>query len=510
MNESQFMTKLNEALLENQRIFKLNSAVLHKEQTLVIVFIVDAHTYDEKLDDGLKEKVENIVLQILPKTFKYEIRYKKTVTEPKYITKAILDFVYNEYPSIYSFVQNSNIDVTIEGDTVKVTLFAESYIYKFCLNAGLAEKLEENLTRNFMEDVALNIVETANKTQIDIITEAPPASEGIKLISVSVSEHIYGIVGKKPRYICEMKETEAENVTLCGALSGLKARKYKEKEGFFYTFSINDTTSSIDAKFFPRNKKAIACGEALKEGDILVMEGTLKFDKFSNGISMMVNKLARCTIDYDSIDTRPKYKTERERYINIHPFPYKNEEQKTLFASDRSKEYGIFKGKSFVVFDLETTGVTNTDQITEIGAVKIVDGEMTEIFHTLVNPQCSLSQDIIKLTGITDEMLADAPLFEDVAHDFYKFTRGAVLVAHNAPFDMSFIVRQGRAAGYNFDNSVADTLVLAKQTLKMKSYKLQNVCKELGVSLKGAHRAMNDTLATANIFKRLLIMSLDT
>lgn len=509
MNESIFLTKLNEYLLENQRIFKLHSVILTKE-TLKITFIIEAHTYDEKLDEPLKNKVEKAVGEILPKVFRYEIAYKKTVTEPKYIIKAILNYVYTEFPTIYSFVQNSEIDVKIEGSEVKVTLFAENYIYKFCQNAELHEKLSEMLSRNFMEEFCVKIVEIPNKTQIDIITEAPREYEGVKLINITVKANIFGIVGKKPRYISEMKETETENATLCGAVSGLRERNYREKEGKFYTFSLNDTTSTIEVKFFPKSQAAIDCGESLKEGDILAIEGPLKYDKFSRQNAMTAKKIARCEIDYDSINTRPKYKTARENYIRIHPSPYKNEEQKSLFSTDIIKENNLFAGKRFVVFDVETTGMEATDKVTEIGAVKILDGEMTEIFHTLVNPEMPIPPRVSEITGIYDNMLKDAPIFEDVAHDFYKFTRDCKLVAHNAPFDMGFVVRQGKEAGYDFDNEYVDTLLLARQTVKLKSYKLADICSKLDIQLEGAHRAMNDALATANLFKRLLIMSADT
>lgn len=510
MKNNQFMELLNENLLENQRIFKLNSAVLNKDNTLNLVFIIDARTYDEKLDNELRDKVARIAADILPKIFRLNITYKKTITEPKYIIKAILHYVYAEFPTIYSFVQNSEIDVDIQGAQVNVTLYAEKYIYKFCQNSNLDEKLAEMLSKNYMEDFSVNIVEIANKTEIEILTQAPREYEGVKLIDITIKETLCGNIGKNPRYILEMKDTETEKATLCGVVSGFRERNYKEKEGCFYTFSLNDTTSAIEVKFFPRNDKQRQCGKELQEGDILVIEGPLRYDKFSRANALTARSIARCSINYDSINTKPKYKTAGENYINIHPAPYLNEEQKSLFATDLIKEKSIFHGKRFVVFDVETTGISATDKITEIGAVKIIDGEIAEIFQTLVNPQIPLTEEITKLTGITNEMLKDAPLFEDVVHDFYKFTQDSKLVAHNAPFDMSFIIRQGKEACYDFDKEHIDTLVLARQTVKSRSYKLGDLCKKLDIRLDMAHRAMSDALATANLFKKLLIMSANT
>lgn len=508
MDKLLFMDKLNEFLFEEQRIFKLHSVSLIKERIVNIVFIVEARDYDKFLDDELMQKVEKAVRKIVPEVFDTHISYKKTYTEEKFIKRAVMDYVYREFPSIFSFFQNSDLIIDITGDGIKTYIYAEKYIYKFCINNCIEKALEEHLDCCFMENPTVKVIEVPNKTDIEIVQEQVVDDIGIKLVDISVNEHLLGIVGKKPRYIVDVKEFETESVTLCGVVTNLRELTYKKNdiENSFYVFLLNDTTSTIDVKFFPRSKKAVSCASLIAEGDKLVIEGPLRYDKFSNSIALFANKIARCEINYDSIDTSPAYKSERENYINIHPKPYINEEQKTLFA-EKSQNYDhLFKGKTFVVFDLETTGITAFDKITEIGAIKIVDGQFSEIFHTLVNPQLPIPAEVSKITGITNEMVKDAPIFEDVVADFYKFTRNSVMVAHNSPFDMGFITRQGKECQYNFDNTSVDTLILAKQNLKIKSYSMKSVCKELNVKLENAHRAVSDATATANIFKKLMIL----
>lgn len=508
MDNLLFMEKLNERLFEEQRIFKIHSASLVNQKMLNLIFIVEARNYDKYLDDKLMQKVEDKIREIIPQVFNIHIAYKKTFTEEKLIKRTIMDYVYKEYPSIYSFFKNSDIKIDITGDEIKVDIYAEKYIYQFCVNNEVKLALEDCLNRCFMETPYVKIIEVANKTVIDIVQEQATENFGIKLIDISVSEHLLGIVGKKPRYIVDIKNEEAENITVCGVIANIKELSYKKSgaENIFYVFSINDSTSVIDVKFFPRNDKARKCGTLLAEGDKLVIEGPLRYDKFSNAIALFANKIARCEINYDSINTKPIYKKENEYYINVHPKPYINEEQKSLFANVNEQANDLFDGKSFVVFDLETTGITAYDKITEIGAIKIVDGSFTEMFQTLVNPQIPIPADVTQITGITNEMVKDAPIFDDVVADFYKFTRNSTMVGHNISFDMGFITRQAKECYYNFDNGTADTLILSRQNLKLKNHKLKTVCKELGVKLDNAHRAMSDALATANVFKKLIIL----
>ena len=163
----------------------------------------------------------------------------------------------------------------------------------------------------------------------------------------------------------------------------------------------------------------------------------------------------------------------------------------------------------FVIFDLETTGFSSkNDKIIEIGAVKIKDGEIIDRFSAFVNPQRKLPAVIIELTQITDEMLVDADIIENVLPKFMEFVGDSTMVAHNAPFDVSFIKKNLRDLGKEFSNQVLDTVPLARFLYpELKRVKLNNVAKHLGVSLENHHRAVDDAKATADIllvcFKKL-------
>jgi DNA polymerase-3 subunit alpha (Gram-positive type) len=180
-------------------------------------------------------------------------------------------------------------------------------------------------------------------------------------------------------------------------------------------------------------------------------------------------------------------------------------EQVNLFAP--KKEIAPYlKGKTFVVFDLETTGTSPAfDKIIEIAAFKIVDGVIKEVFSTFVNPGIGIPPRITELTSITDEDVANAPRIEDVLPDFQKFVDGVILVGHNiGGFDIPFINNAGEPLHIRFDNPYEDTYPLSKTYLKgLKNNKLGTVASHFGIVNEHAHRADSDTLTNAKVFLKL-------
>ena len=147
-----------------------------------------------------------------------------------------------------------------------------------------------------------------------------------------------------------------------------------------------------------------------------------------------------------------------------------------------------------VCFDIETTGLkVTTEAITEIGAVVLKNGQITDTFQTFVNPQRRLTPEIIGLTGITDAMLADAPSLKEALTAFLKFVNGRPLAAHNAPFDISFIRAGCEKVGLPFDPTYVDSLILAQNLLpELHKYKLDIVADYLDLPAFNHHRASDD------------------
>ena len=161
--------------------------------------------------------------------------------------------------------------------------------------------------------------------------------------------------------------------------------------------------------------------------------------------------------------------------------------------------------KDYVAFDLETTGLdADNDSIIEIGALKVIDGKVCERFIEFVKPQKRISSKITEITGITNEMVANARPPKDIIRDFVNFCEGYVLIGHNIMFDYKFMKQHALKFGYTFEKQGLDTLQIARKTLKhLESKSLGALCEHYCITNQAAHRAYHDALATAKVYHML-------
>ncbi|WP_173916476.1 PolC-type DNA polymerase III [Halobacillus sp. Marseille-Q1614] len=176
--------------------------------------------------------------------------------------------------------------------------------------------------------------------------------------------------------------------------------------------------------------------------------------------------------------------------------PIAYEEQDRDLASD-----------TYIVFDVETTGLSAVyDKIIELAAVKVREGEIIDRFESFANPHHPLSQTTVDLTGITDDMVKDAPEIEDVIKDFHEWMGDDILVAHNASFDMGFLNAGFKLVNYEKSaNPVIDTLELARFLVpELKNHRLNTLCKYFDIELTQHHRAIYDAEATGYLLWKLV------
>jgi DNA polymerase III subunit epsilon len=164
----------------------------------------------------------------------------------------------------------------------------------------------------------------------------------------------------------------------------------------------------------------------------------------------------------------------------------------------------------YAIVDIETTGGHATaNGITEIAIVLHNGKEIEGKFHTLINPGVSIPRHITVLTGITNEMVYDAPRFEQVASQIYNLLEHRIFVAHNVNFDYSFVKHHLREAGFELNSRKLCTVRLARKVFPgFASYSLGNLCRDLSITINGRHRAMGDTMATVQVFE--MVMQRDT
>ena len=159
--------------------------------------------------------------------------------------------------------------------------------------------------------------------------------------------------------------------------------------------------------------------------------------------------------------------------------------------------------KDYVAFDLETTGLSlETDQIIEIGALKVKDGKVVDRFMEFIKPDKPISSTITSITGITNEMVADARKTEMVIRDFTEFCEDDVLVGHNIMFDYKFCKLYAQKCGYAFEKKGIDTLKIARKIHReFESKSLGALCEHYHITNQAAHRAYHDALATAKLYQ---------
>jgi len=166
----------------------------------------------------------------------------------------------------------------------------------------------------------------------------------------------------------------------------------------------------------------------------------------------------------------------------------------------------------YTIIDIETTGVSpQRDKITEI-AVYVHNGtKIINEFTTLINPEKAIPYYISQMTGITDDMVVDAPRFFEVARKIVDLTEGMIFVAHNAPFDYRFIQSEFKQLGFDFERPTLCTVRMSRKLIPGKpSYSLGNLCQNLGIKIEGRHRAAGDALATVKLLELLLKISNET
>lgn len=234
------------------------------------------------------------------------------------------------------------------------------------------------------------------------------------------------------------------------------------------------------------------------------MSGVTSFDDFAKIAKMWGNKALAITDTNDVQGFPEAMEAEKSYGLKIlygADINFVDDSEKIVTYYDSNKEYN-----TYVVFDIETTGLSSkNDKITEIGAVKIENGMITDRFSELINPEITIPEVVVNLTGISNELVSDKPTIEEIIPKFYEFSKEAVLVAHNAKFDISFIRREYKDNNLEFNHPILDTLVMARALLSdLKRFNLGTLCKNLGISLVGAHRAVNDAEATAEMFIKLI------
>ncbi len=358
--------------------------------------------------------------------------------------------------------------------------------------------------------------------------------------------------------ICDLEEGFGE-VIVKGKLLSLEKRELRGGLKFILIFTITDYTDTIVGKIFIESEFVDELCANLKEGEYYTVKGVCQQDKFDRelGLTSIAGVKKSASIEKKRIDNAPKKRVELHCHTKAsemdgvsdakvlvkqakawgHPalaitdhgcayaFPEafhavdrKDTSFKIIYGVEGylvddtkeivANEQGQTLSDTFVVFDIETTGFSPIyNHIIEIGAVKISEGKIVDRYSTFVNPKEPIPFRIEQLTGINDDMVINSPQIDTILPEFLAFCQDAVLVAHNASFDVSFICQNAANLGIAYHPTYIDTVAMARVLLpKLNKYKLDIVAKALDITLKNHHRAVDDAECCGEIFLKLVHM----
>ena len=355
---------------------------------------------------------------------------------------------------------------------------------------------------------------------------------------------------------------EIGDVVIRGKVFALEDRALRNEKHLF-TFAVTDFTDSIMCKVFVFEEQKDEFAGLLREGDYIKLKGVASYDTYSKEIT--VGSILGIAKIGDFKEKRMDLALKKR--VELHCHTKSSDMDGVSYAKDiikranswgwdsiaitdhgvvqafpealhtiddlnkkREKPFKVLYGvegylvddltmaavndkgqtlrDSYVVFDIETTGFSPVDnRIIEIGAVRVKDGVICDKFSSFVNPLVPLSFTTTSLTGITDDMVMGAETIDKVLPRFLEYIGEDALVAHNAGFDMSFIMENCKRLGIDKEFTYVDTVAISRALLtRIARHKLDNVCKELGISLENHHRAVDDAGATGEIFAKFIPM----
>lgn len=472
----------------------------------------------------------------------------KTLLDSKGFDKALIKLVSEEF--------NLYISVNYTG-TFEVEENSEEY-------KSAIQDAQEKINRANLQKAAefyQEEVETAEKREekhAENTTEEIEVREGKFATPQIIQSSIRPLYGRSIRgkmIPISSISGDSGRIVVWGDVFDIEKKVTKSGDKNIFTIDITDYTGSTTAKVFNSIKES-AVIDNIKKGDTIVVQGDVEYDKYAG--ELVVNARSIGTAQkVKVVDNAEKKRVELHMHTNMsqmdavtsagdlvnrayqwghkavaitdhgvaQAFP---DAMKAADKINKDEEkikiiYGVeayfmddlvesVKGDAdtgfdgtFICFDIETTGLSAArDKITEIGAVKVENGVITDTFLTFANPEMPIPQKITQLTGITDDMVKDAPSQSEAVGAFLEFAGDNVLVAHNAPFDTSFIAKACEDMGREYNYTSIDTVAISRAILTdIKNCKLDTVAKFLRLGDFNHHRATDDAEMLARIFINL-------
>ena len=503
------------------KAFLRNSSIEVKDNEIIVNMAMKGKMVltAKKFDEVLSKIIENIY------GVKYKIIFEENVSED----------------AIREYIEHSKL---LEQEAIKqAQIMAEEERENMPEKEHSAKKTKENNP-------------TANQAvpqEVSVSIEMPQEKEE------DSSPLIYGRSLKLKEQLVKVIDLSVDSgkVVLDGEILNIDSRELKSGK-VLVMFDLYDGSSTITCKVFSEGDKSKDLIKRLKGAKGIKLEGTAQFDPFAKELGVIANVIIEST----GLKKQTRMDNAKEKRVELHmhtqmsqmdgmtsatdllkraakwgmksiaitdhgvvqAFPEahhfceKNPDLKVIYgveaylAPDRTPVVAFPKKQdldtTYCVLDLETTGFSfRTEKITEIGIMKIKNGEVLDEFSCFVNPEKPIPQRVVEVTNITDDMVKDAETIDKVFPKMLEFIGDSVLVAHNADFDIGFLKYNAGQLGYTMNNTYLDTLRLAKELFPdYKKYKLGLIAENLGIKVEVAHRALDDVDTTVKVFNVMIDM----
>ncbi len=472
------------------------------QRTLSLEFVTNVAPSDD-----LEGRIVSAVSDFVPKTISsVSVKVRKVVAADDIVVRAALKWIKSNHSICAGELNEESFSVAGGGDAdIILTINAEHSVYEYFLSRKIVDELEAYLATQFVENIEVKVVDgfsttvDASKLELKLTENDLREIKPRELVVDDVTRLFDNDKTSTAFYMSDVKDYIGD-AYIAGVVTNVREMKTKtEPPKPYFIIEFSDRTASMSGTIFPTQAQ-LPKVQKIVEGSEIIVQG--EFSRRNGYHNFRIRSINYCAFPKNFVPKpRPKRPVPKE-YSLIFPQKLVIEKQENFLVEDKVPD--CFLGRTFVIFDLETTGTDMDDKITEIGAVKMVDGKFETYFDTLVNPQKHISAEVEKLTGISDDMVKDAPIYEKVCADFYKYCEGATLVAHNIDFDSRFIRVQSQPLDYVFDHPLLDTLALGRECITgVSNYKLNTLCEKFGIVFNH-HRAYSDALACAKLLIEIM------
>ena len=524
---------------------------IEKEWEDIISYISRKHPLTKALLRGSKIEVEGSNVNV-------NLAFKgKALLDGKNFHIVLSELIKNIYGENYKiqFVEN------ISEEKLKEYQAHLESLEEQVVNIAKAEMVEAAESKKSEKKVSNAANENNNSTNVEQGVAKPVESNNEKAEEEDTTNPvIYGRVGKMSDPLVKVADLTIDSgkVMIDGEILATETRELKSGK-ILAMFNLFDGSSTITCKVFLEAEKSKAILKRMNSAKGVKVIGTAQFDPFAKELGVIANAI----VESNGIKREVRQDNSQEKRVELHMHTQMSQMDAMTSAEDLLKRavkwgmksiaitdhgvvqafpeahkylekahpdlkviYGVeaylapdtvscisfSKGQdldaTYCVLDLETTGLSfRTEKITEVGIMKVKNGEVIDEFSCFVNPEKPIPQKVVEVTNITDDMVKDAETIDKVFPKILEFVGDSILVAHNADFDIGFLKYNASQLGYELNNTYLDTLRLAKSLFPdFKKYKLGFIADKLGIVVEVAHRALDDVDTTVKVFNIMISM----